>query len=160
MESTKVNEKCPLGGKMARFIDGHWRGTYWKVRPLGWRRYCHPKFVFPYMIGDRIQFTLEVLKRETSQSPKLNQLEIFEVFPKYKDKLLSTTQFCSDEETICEYKDEKVTTEPGRVEYWVGNPQGNDSFPLILAGTYCGDKLMIVLLVAILIALITAVVKC
>ena len=129
---------------MAVFLSGHWRGTHYEVTPLGCRGICRfRRLVIPYTVGERVRFTMKITKRESDDSPRLNELQLYEIVPGYSIREVPTTTMLTSDRLHCEFTDEQVISEAGKVEYWLGTPHGADSRLLIQTDAYSTDKLII-----------------
>lgn len=120
---------------MAVFLKGNISGVHFKVSPLGWRKIFPVSFVFPYFVGNKIDFRIQVTKYEEGDNTcLLNTYTIFEAVPgreqEYPRKMENLLGL-DDKTTHCEITDGTKIAEEGYVAYWLGAPGNSDSNLLI-----------------------------
>jgi len=121
---------------VARFHNGDWFGTYYKVRPLGWRNRIPFMVSFPYSVDDKIKFSIKVTEVGKKQ---LNELDIYETLPgSGKSRLLEKNKELPNDSIYCKFDDESYMIE-GEVKYTLGNPQKGSYIPL-MSGTILGPE--------------------
>lgn len=131
---------------MARFYNINWRGTHLKAYPADFRIAIFG-YTLPYISGSKIPFKLEITKRENESCPRLNQLEIWEVYnSRNQGKKVRKI------ETLKNYQDNaKIGVLPNEsriagndAEYWLGEPGAADSHLLIYANLINYEQLFLV----------------
>ncbi len=137
---------------MAYSGKGNYKGTSWKVIPLGHHRWLRcGRWVFPYFVGERVKFKLIV---EPTQDIKLNNFPLFVRYtePEYIVRLQEPTRLPDLENTMMQTG--AIISGQKTIEYWIGNPNRVNS-QLIFGetGNY-NDKVILDILLGILLAAI------
>jgi hypothetical protein len=132
---------------MARFYNINWRGTHMKAYPAGFRIAVFG-YAFPYISGSKIPFKVKITKRENESCPRLNQLDIWEVYNSRnqgkKVRKIETLKNYPDNAKIgVLFNESRIAGNDA--EYWLGEPGGADSHLLVYANLINYENLFLVI---------------
>jgi hypothetical protein len=120
---------------MPTYCKSEWKGTKYKVKPLGWRRFFPPflyGFLF-YFYPERIKFSIEIVERESNDSPLLNQFTVYQ-YLRQKETLLQGK--ISKDGLYGEYADNRMNI-VGGISFWVGSVKERKNYkPLVITWAF------------------------
>ena len=150
-----IDKKLDLhqeGLHMAYAGKGTYKGANWKVTPLGFRRYLRcGRWVFPYFVGEKVNFTLEV---EPTKDMHLNDFPLYVRYtePEYIVQLQEPAKLPDSVITI----EQHGATVSGKktIEYWIGKPNEIKSEIIFGETGNYNDKVILDVLLGLFLAVI------
>lgn len=137
---------------MAYIGKGIYKGASWEAKPIGIReKLCLGSWVFPYFVGERVEFIFEVTPTESTK------LKDFLLYVSYADmgiKIpLEEPRKLPDSTNSMEQRGAIISGER-TIEYWIGDPNKIDSQLVFSARGMFNDKLIIDILLGIFLAVV------
>lgn len=137
---SKPMTRLTMGGKkgwkipMARFMAGRYDGNHIKVTPTGWRKNItnYEKWSPPYLVGDRVSFTLELTEQNTTVRLFNLPFYVLNTSSKKKDRI-SIDSNKQEKKTII---DRFVVSTEAQLQVWAGEPEQEGSLLLVQADAW------------------------
>lgn len=136
---------------MAVFKNGEWGNNKYTVEPLGFRKRLKiGSWTLPYLVGEKVEWKIKITPKGASSKP-LFDFDIREDVSPHDHKTIESHKGDKNE-NILEYDfiNERVIARKGRVEYWLGEIGGENSYLLISADVLHGDTVFFVITASVL----------
>ncbi len=137
---------------MAYAGKGTYKGATWKVVPLGFRRYLRcGSWIFPYFVGERVKFVIEV---DPTKDIQLNDFPLYVRYtePEYIAQLQELAKL---HDSVNKIKQQgAVVSGEKTIEYWIGKPNEVKSDLIFSSKGTHNDKYIIDTLISIVLIII------
>ena len=137
---------------MAFAGSGFYKGANWEVIPSGFRSWCrYGNWVFPYFVGERVEFTLKVIP---SEDIHLNKIPLYVRYsePEYIAPLQDQKKLSDSDNSIVQHG--AMISGGKTIEYWIGDPRKVKSQLIFNATGNNNDEVILKILLGFFLAFV------